>query len=147
MWPEAMAFRPIFIAVSLIYSIWFLWYRVAYYGWNRNLSHYLVFFRGVVCSIFFIVTVIFTLNLKYVLAVYLFSCIFDLIRHNGLLRIVLKRYYKNIIEYLIILFTLCYFFSVMLFKRKSLVNFNTSAESLLDLFLLNVQIIGFDGWG
>ena len=42
---------------------------------------------------------------------------------------------------------LCYFFAVMLFKRKSLVRLNSTKENFLDLYLLNIQIIGFDGWG
>lgn len=145
--PETMVLRPIFIIIALICSIWYLFYRVTMYGWSKNISHYLLLFRGVICPLVFVLAILLQFDLKYPLGIYLFSCIFDLIRHNMLLRTVLKRYYKNIIEYLIILGALCFFFSVVLFKRKSLKNFNTKAETLLDLFLLNIQIIGFDSWG
>lgn len=92
-----MEARPIFILGSLIYSISYLYYRLVKYGWSWNLSHYLLLFRGVICSFLFAITTVFDSNVTLVLGMYLFSCVIDLIRHNNLLQIVLKRYYKNIV--------------------------------------------------
>lgn len=123
-YPKISDFRPVFVAVILFYSLGYMIYRILKYGWTWNLSHSLLFFRGVVCSVLFIVGALFKLKLNMIIAIYLLSCILDLIRHNALLQIVLRRYYKNIVEYLVILSCLCYLFAVILFNRKSLVKFN-----------------------
>ena len=97
MYPQAMDLRPLFIVVSLVYSISYMTYRVVTYGWCWNLSHLLLFYRGVICSLLFLVLMSVDASLNYLIGIYMFSCVFDLIRHNILLQTVLRRFYKNII--------------------------------------------------
>jgi hypothetical protein len=82
--------------------------------------------------------------------IYLFAVLVDLIRSNSVVLNLLKNHWLVISEYLIIVFALCYGFAVVISRNDGLMKIAAMLPKVQDLFnafLLNVEIMGFDGWG
>jgi len=81
---------------------------------------------------------------------YLVGCLIDIIRHNPVLLSLLKENFHILSEYVLIMLAVHYICSVFVFQHPDLVlihNLRIRINTLGNAMLMNVQIMGFEGWG
>jgi hypothetical protein len=96
-----------------------------------------------VCAIFRVGNII-------VVWVYLLTCLFEFVRQNPILMNIFRDNFHIVTEYILFIFGICYFFSVFLFENPDLLKveeMRPKINSFVNTLIMNVQIIGYDGWG